>query len=241
MTTRLHLLQHVPFEDLAFIGRFAEEHGFTVTSTALYKGEQFPDAGSFDWLIITGGPMGVNNEQRYPWLIPEKKCIENAIATHKVVLGICLGAQLIASVLGAEVRKNTHKEIGWFPVYKIHEFGSDPLPGCFPETCIPFHWHGDTFDIPEQAVHFYKSEACENQAFLYTDRVIAFQFHLEATRESITSMIDNCNDELVKGKYIQSSEEIVSRSGSALKAANAVMKNILETLRTIQIHNDLET
>jgi GMP synthase-like glutamine amidotransferase len=113
---RIHYLQHVPFEDSAKIGEWARDTGHTVTCTRLCDEEALPPLNSFDWLVIMGGPMNVYEHQAYPWLVPEKRLIERAIEHGKFVLGVCLGAQLAADVLGGPVTKNRYREIGWFPV-----------------------------------------------------------------------------------------------------------------------------
>ena len=113
---KLHFLQHVCFEDIAHIKNWADRRSISVSKTAVYSGDQFPFIDEFDILVVMGGPMGVCDHQQYPWLTPEKIFIEKAISASKPVLGICLGAQLIADVAGAKVYPNDHKEIGWFDV-----------------------------------------------------------------------------------------------------------------------------
>ena len=140
----------------------------------------------------------------YPWLTGEKNFIRAAIDTGKAVLGICLGAQLIADVLGSLVHPGDFKEIGWFPVTLTDEGRKAGISAILPAKLPVFHWHGDTFSIPEGAIHLAESSACKNQAFIYDDRVLALQYHLESTSESIQSLVRNCNAEIVDGKYIQS-------------------------------------
>lgn len=154
-----------------------------------------------------GGPMGVHDEKKHPWLKAEKQFIENAIKSDKVVIGICLGAQLIADVLGAKVFPSQYKEIGWFPVHLTNE-GKKVL-GDFPEDFTAFHWHGDTFDLPSGAKHLAGSVACKNQAFLY-DKVLGLQFHLESTEASVKALIDNCRQEIVPASHIQNEESILN-------------------------------
>jgi len=113
---KLHYLQHVPFENLANIEVWAKEKGHSISKTQLFNGESFPQMNDFDWLVIMGGPMNIYQEKEYPWLAKEKRFIAEAIDNNKIVLGICLGAQLIADVLGGIIYKSKHQEIGWFPV-----------------------------------------------------------------------------------------------------------------------------
>ena len=136
---------------------------------------------SIFWLIVMGGPMSVNDERQYPWPTAEKKFIADAIANGKIVLGVCLGAQLIANALGARVYPNHHREIGWFPVEGVTPEKTSVLGTLFPSQMNTFHWHGETFDLPEHAIHLARSEGCEHQAFCIGDRVLGLQFHLEAT------------------------------------------------------------
>ena len=222
---RIHYLQHVPFEDLANIEVWAREKGHAISGTALYDNEKLPQMEDFDWLVILGGPMNIYEEGKYPWLASEKEFIAQAIAAKKTVLGICLGAQLIADVLGAKVKRNNFTEIGWFPVTLTGDVKSSPLFGTLPEKFTAFHWHGDTFEIPSGAVRIAESEVCKNQAFVYNDRVIGFQFHIEYSLESINRMLDNCGDELVEDEFIQNEDEILSMKNNLTE-----IKNLLTSL-----------
>jgi GMP synthase-like glutamine amidotransferase len=164
---KIHYLQHVPFKDVAYMGNWAKENGYHLARTKLCENDPYPSLSDFDVLIIMGGPMGVYDEQEYPWQKTEKAYIQEAIHNNKVVIGICLGAQLMATVLGAEVYPNSHKEIGWFPVYKTPQSHYTSIGKILPESFTAFHWHGDTFAIPDGAVHLFESRACKNQTFLY--------------------------------------------------------------------------
>ncbi|MFZ2445088.1 MAG: type 1 glutamine amidotransferase [Syntrophobacteraceae bacterium] len=210
---RLHYLQHVAFEGPANIALWANKHHFEISGTHLYRWEKPPSPEQLDWLVVMGGPMNIYEEKEYPWLAAEKKYIREAIENNKIVLGICLGAQLIADVLGAEVIRNKYKEIGWFPVALRPDAGpSAPFRG-FSEEFIAFHWHGDTFSLPPGATMLAESEACPAQAFSYNGgRVLALQFHLESSPESVLSLIQNCSDELVDGEYIQGPDAIMERT-----------------------------
>jgi GMP synthase (glutamine-hydrolysing) len=162
-----------------------------------------PPVDGFDMLVVMGGPMGVKDTADYPWLVAEKRLIEEAIAAGKAVTGICLGAQLIAEVLGAPVYRNAHREIGWFPVTLAPGADDDPLMRGFPATFDAFHWHGDTFAIPPGARLLAGNEACAHQIFAYGDRAVGLQCHLESTVESVEALIENCADEIVPGPFVQ--------------------------------------
>ena len=208
---------------------WADEHRVRLSATRFYRNDPIPDIDALDWLIVMGGPMGVGDEGRCPWLLDEKRFLEKALRHDKVVLGICLGAQLIAHVLGAPVKANRHREIGWFPVEKTASAGQSPLSSFLPETMTVLHWHGDTFELPEGSVHLASSRACENQAFSHGSRVIGLQFHLEMTFQGLQRLISHCSDELDDGPYVQTPEEMLSRPGH-FEDANSVMRKMLDTL-----------
>lgn len=226
---KIHYLQHVPFEGPASIESWAIERGHALSRTRFFAGEPLPELQDIDWLIIMGGPMNVYETEKYPWLVEEKQFIEQAITNGKTVVGICLGAQLIADVLGAQVTRNPHKEIGWFPLELTGQAQHATVCRSLPSSFTALHWHGDTFDLPPGAVHLAKSEACENQAFVYNEKVIGLQFHLEATRQSVQQIIEHCGDEIVEGKYIQQPEDIVEKD-ACFAQANQLMEQILDNL-----------
>ena len=199
----IHSIHHVPFEGLGSIERWIQQKGHKLTSTRPYLRQPFPPSEEIDLLIVMGGPMNIYEEDIYPWLAEEKRYIGRTIDQGGRVLGICLGAQLLADVLGARVYQGKHKEIGWFPVETTAAAAASAVFRGFPKSTMAFHWHGDTFDIPRGAQHIARSTACENQAFIYDERIVGLQFHLETTPESAGQMIANCGDELVSGPYIQ--------------------------------------
>jgi GMP synthase (glutamine-hydrolysing) len=205
----IHFLQHVPFEGLASIRGWIERGGHTVGCTRLYAGDGLPRPDALDLLIVMGGPMGVHDVGDHPWLAAEKAFLRAAIDAGKRVLGICLGAQLIADVLGARVYPNRQKEIGWFPVTRADGAEDTPFGRLLPATFMAFHWHGDTFDLPPGAVHLGHSAACRNQAFAVGERILGLQFHLETTPESARELIEHGGDELVDGPTIQSADEML--------------------------------
>lgn len=207
----IHALQHVWFEDLANIKRWAKRKDYSITETLLFDQQALPSPKDFDWLVVMGGPMNVYEEKKYPWLIQEKKLIEKAIATDKLVLGICLGAQLIADVLGGSVSRNAHKEIGWHPVTLTGEAKQSFVFRVLSPQFVAFHWHGDTFALPRGCKRMASSEGCVNQAFEYNNRVIGLQFHLESSVESVRRLIQNCSKDLANGKYVQTADVILSR------------------------------
>lgn len=206
---RLCYLQHVPFENPGCILDWAQRKHVQVKGAHLYKNEPLPAPDDFDLLVVMGGPMGANDDDIYAWMRPEKRLIDKAIAANKKVIGICLGSQFIADVLGVRVYANAHKEIGWFPISWSDTAKSHLLTKHMPDSLKVFHWHGDTYDLPHGAVHLAESDVCRNQAFLYKEHVLAFQFHLEVKEENVRAMLANCGDELVGAPYIQTRQEIL--------------------------------
>lgn len=227
---RIRCLQHVHFEGPAGIADWAEVRGHTVTLTPLYDGAAFPDQGSFEWLVVMGGPMGVGDELVYPWLAPEKTFIRETIAAGKTVVGVCLGAQLIAEVLGARVYRNPEKEIGWMAIELTESARALPLFGFLPPSLQVFHWHGDTFDLPPGAIHLARSGTCANQAFVHEGRVLGLQFHLESTPASVRAIVDHCADELVAAPYIQTAERMLAAAPEDYGQINGALFGILDRL-----------
>jgi GMP synthase (glutamine-hydrolysing) len=225
----LHYLQHVDAEDLAHIGDWAKHRGLNITATRLHHGEQLPELDSLDWLVVMGGPMNIYEETEHPWLADEKEFIRKEIEAGKTVVGVCLGAQLIAHVLGAKITRNSHTEIGWFPVHQTKAAKALPMFKDLPETFTAFHWHGDRFDIPEGATRILESEACAEQSFLYTDRVLALQCHLEETEESVQHLLDNFEHEMTPGPYVQSVQN-VKEGCASIPSMHEVLKNLLDRL-----------
>ncbi len=208
---RIHYLQHVPFEGLGSIRKWAESRKHDVTATRWYENDRLPPVEHIDLLIVMGGPMGVYDEDKYPWLTTEKDYILQAIQHGRKVLGICLGAQLIAAALGAKVGRNPNKEIGWYEVRLTEDALASKIFEGFPERFVAFHWHGDVYELPEGARRLATSEACKEQAFLYDDRVLGLQFHLDVQLRNIEQLIHNCREELREGAYVQKTAHMLSR------------------------------
>lgn len=229
MAVRLHTFQHVPFEGLGSIRTWAEANSFAITTTRFHAGDPLPALGDLDWLVVMGGPMGVGDRMQYAWLEPETAFIRAAVDAGKVVLGICLGAQLIARALGAAVYPNTHREIGWFEVRKTASSNDIPTVAAFPEILEAFHWHGDTFDLPAGAIHLSQSDACRHQGFAVGRHVLGLQFHLETTPDSLEQLVANCSDELDGGPFVQTPAEM-RRDPGRFQAANRTMVRLLDAL-----------
>lgn len=202
---RIHFIQHMPFEHSASIADWAEEKNHITSYTKVFEAALFPSTEEFDMLVILGGPMGVYEESKYDWMKAEKLFIKKSIAEMKKVLGICLGAQLIAEALDAKVYPHTTKEIGWFEVEKV---AAHPLTDHLPQTFITFHWHGDTFTLPHGAIHLFKTKTCAQQGFIYSDHVAGLQFHMEVKDDLLYGMTKYEKAELIKDDYVQTEDEI---------------------------------
>ena len=230
---RAHYLQHVPFESPGCILPWLEQRGASVTSTRLFEAHTLPAVGDFDLLIVMGGPMSVNDEAGHPWLIAEKRLVRDAIDAGRAVVGVCLGAQVIASALGCRVYRNEAREIGWFPVSATPAAAAGSLR--WPDELIVFHWHGETFDLPSGAVRLASSEGCLNQGFQIGDRVVGLQFHLEATPETAAAMVEHCRHELTPDRYVQSEQELLAMPRANYARPNRLMDDVLMSVaRAVQ-------
>ena len=227
---RIQVLQHVPFEGPAGIGDWASSRGHDLTIAHLYRGDPIPSPDAFDQLVVMGGPMGVYDEVQHPWLTAEKAFLAATVATDKTIVGVCLGAQLLADVLGARVYRNPHKEIGWLPIELTEEGAADPIFAPLAPGLTVYHWHGDTFPLPPGARHLARSAGCEHQAFLYQERVLGLQFHLETTRESLAALVANCADEIVPGPYVQNAATMLAASPTDYARINAALFGVLDRL-----------
>ena len=206
---RIHFIQHVAYESPGYLLQWAREQQHSVSFTRVYESPVYPSPDELDFLIVMGGPMGAYDEEKYAWLASEKQFIRSVIAAGKKVLGICLGSQLVAEALGAKVYPHTQKEIGWWPVKKTTAGNSSPLMQALPNEFISFHWHGDTFDLPPKAAHLLETDGCPHQAFLYDNRVMGLQFHMEAIPDLVASMTEHGKEELHPGGWVQSENEII--------------------------------
>jgi GMP synthase (glutamine-hydrolysing) len=197
---RMAVLQHVEFEGPAGVADWAAARGFPLRLFPLYRDTRLPSLSDFDMLTVMGGPMSANDKARLGWLGPEIALVREAIAADKTVLGICLGAQIIAKALGARVYPGRAKEIGWFPVERT---GLHPFFDGLPDSFTPFHWHGETFDLPHETTLLARSKVTETQAFAVGQRVLGLQFHMEATEESVRALLKNAAHEIGQGVFEQ--------------------------------------
>jgi len=204
----IHILQHAEWETIGEIKKWLSNNNLEYSTTHLYKGEKLPDE-KIDFLIIMGGPMGIFDDENYTWLKAERELIKNTVNSDAKVLGICLGSQFIADALDAKVYPGEEKEIGFFDVSKQ---SNHPITKALPNKFEVFHWHGDTFDTPKNAVNLFSTELTKNQGFIYDDRVVALQFHLEVGQEEINGFVKNGEGELIPSNYVQHKNHILNRN-----------------------------
>ena len=227
---------HVPFEGLGSLSSLIQNGNHSLHTVSLWECPALPDPDEFDLLIIMGGPMDVGDVVGNPWLAEEKQFIREAIGRKMKILGICLGAQLLAEALGGSVAPGAHREIGWHEISKGQEAVRSALGRALPERFLAFHWHGDCFSIPLGAVALGHSAACATQGFVWQERIVALQFHLEATPDSVADLLQNCRDEVDAGgscersmPYVQSPQVIAGTPANFL-AVNTLMELVWDTL-----------
>ena len=218
-----YIFQHVAFEGPGAILPYLESKGYHVHLVKLYAGDPVPSSLDVDFAVLMGGPMSALEEDKYPFMVEEKQLCRELFAADKPVLGVCLGAQIMANAFFAPIRQNPEKEIGFYPVTFENGF-----------TVNAFHWHGETFDIPEYAMPLAYSEGCRNQAFKI-GRMMGLQFHLETTEESMRALWENAADELEsaissKAKYVQTKEQMLAAGKRYIPQANALLKEFLNAI-----------
>lgn len=225
---KIHCIRHEPFEGLACIEDWISQNNHELSCTYTYLQQSFPSECTFDLLIIMGGTASIYNSLHESWYLEEKQFLEACIGQKRKILGICLGAQILASVLGSRIYSGKAKEIGWFPVDFFKENNQGLL--FLPDRLTTFHWHGDTFDIPRGAIPLASSELTPNQGFTYNNHVIAMQFHPEMTKTSLQKLIRAAGGELMeKGKFIQTAEGMMEKQ-HLIKENNSLMFKILDHL-----------
>lgn len=217
------VVQHVPHEPLGTLDRLLRARKIRIRFVNFAR---HPDASpavtGYDAVIVLGGPMNVDEQERHPHLRTELKLLEAALAAGVPILGICLGAQLLAHALGATVRRNDHKELGWYPV-DVTQAGAEDraLRHLAPQSPV-FHWHGDTFDLPQGAEQLARSSLCPQQAFRYGPHAYGLQFHLEAEPPLIDRWLRLHADELRQVRGADASALIQAETTAWSRTARAL-------------------
>jgi GMP synthase-like glutamine amidotransferase len=225
----IHFLQHAPGEGPGQIAHWAAAHGHALSGTHWYRGDAPPEPAAIDFLAIMGGGMNIYEHRNHPWLVPEKALIAEVIALGKPVLGVCLGAQLIADVMGGKVYQNPQFEIGWFPIRTLEELRGHPLFAHFPAEFTALHWHGDTFDLPPGATLLASSDACPRQAFVCKGNVVGLQFHIEVRPEDVRAFVRGESAPLPEGRYVQSFEQILA-GDAYIPAVHRLLEAMLDAM-----------
>jgi GMP synthase-like glutamine amidotransferase len=225
----IHYFQHDHFEDLGYIGNWAIKHNSTTSFTRFDVSPHLPQMEGFDWLVVLGGKMGVNDSSEYPWITEEIAFIRQAIEKGKTVIGICLGSQLVASALGAKVYKNKEPEMGFWPVTFLPTASIDPVFRNFPKEISAMHMHFDTFTLPEGAINMANSPVTQCQAFRKGNTVFCFQFHFEITPQNAAIFIKETEPELVPGRYTQTPDQM-NALATCLAANNAIFEKVLDEI-----------
>lgn len=215
MQNKVLVLQHAEPEEPGLISEALSSAGYPIETVQSFRNHVVPgNLTGVAGVVVMGGPMGVNETDRFPFLRDEMRLIEAALREEKPVLGVCLGSQLLAAVLGSSVTKGAQKEIGWFRVELAESAQNDQLLGGIPPAFVACHWHGDIFPLPAGAVNLASSERTRVQAFRHGRNAYGFLFHMEVTIESLKGMVETFGSELeeagVSGKEIlrQASEYV---------------------------------
>lgn len=223
----IHYIQHQEKESCGSIRTWAEKNGHSLTNTRMYKGENLPGNFDFDLLIVLGGSMDVHEQIKYPWLKEEIQFLKEIINHGSKVLGICLGAQLMAASMGAKVKKCPQKEIGWFPVHLTEAGKQSKVFSGLPDEFLATHWHEYTFELAPNAVLLAESEACRNQAAGFRKNALALQFHLEFQQDMLKAFLKDLPDHHGE-EFVQSASEIHCVSPEQFKNMNVLLEKILD-------------
>lgn len=224
---RVWCLTHVPFEGPQVIEDWALERGHEFQIARLWAGSPLPPASGIDLLAIMGGPMSVHDESEFSWLQPEKVLVRECLELRRFVLGVCLGSQILAECLGTTVRRNAHKEIGWFPI-QVTAGGGSLFEG-LPDELMAFHWHGETYALPPGTALRAASAGCAVQAFEHS-HALGLQFHLEVKLEGVAQLLTHCAGDIGNGPYEQQPASIQDGHQAYGEAARLVMLRLLDRI-----------
>ena len=201
---KILIIQHSAADRPAAVAELVDRLGHAVQTVRIDRQDAVPTTLEADVLMMFGGPISLTSNDLPPWVAQEQALIRDYVNAGRRVFGICLGSQLLASALGADVRRNGQPEIGWHEIERIDEPQASKLAGVFPNRLTVLQWHQDTFGIPLGATRTFKSHACDNQGFAIDDRVFGFQFHLEADRRTVSTFLAVSEKWKQAGPFVQS-------------------------------------
>lgn len=225
---RIGILQHFWCEHADALDAALVDLGHRTTLIKLWDGDALPAADDYDAWLVMGGPMNVDQVERHPYLGPERELLKQLIAADRPVMGVCLGAQLLARAAGARVYPKRPREIGLFDIELTVHAADDPLFSLLGNPQEVFQWHGDTFDLPAAAVHLAGSKRYPNQAFRLGRRVYALQFHLECTLGTVQNIVKACEPELAELPREDRFEQYIPRLPAALAAQQVLARRMIE-------------
>jgi GMP synthase-like glutamine amidotransferase len=223
------IIKHISLEGPGTLGEYLDKNGISTYSVDLSGGDILPDfPQDYVGVVILGGPMNVYEEDKFPFLKDEQRFIQTVLSAEIPLLGICLGAQLIAKAAGARVYKAKSKEIGWYRLKLTPEGATDPLFKGFTDEFFVFQWHGDTFDVPESGKLLATSDGCPNQAFRYGKCAYGLQFHLEVTSSMIREWISAYDSEIeeLAGSGIINPQQILQNSTGLIDDYNTNARHL---------------
>jgi GMP synthase (glutamine-hydrolysing) len=224
-------ISHADFETPGIIEEWANQSGYNFTICKPYDGENCLVHANFDFLIIMGGPQSPTKIEKYPYLQDEITLIKQAVQSHKIVLGICLGAQLIGEALGGTTTRSPEKEVGVFPITLTEEGIRDPLFTGFSLNFPVIHWHNDMPGETANSVILAYSEGCPRQIVRYDTLVYGFQCHLEITRAGIKTMLDACPTDLAPSRFTQKLPDFLQQDYESINQTMAEILNRLINIR----------
>lgn len=225
---KITLIQHTAVDSPGITTSVLERNQVASQVIRVDQGDRIPTRVDSDVLMTFGGPVALHLPDPPPWVDHERELIRQYVASGRRVFGICLGAQLIASALGAKTGPNAEPEFGWHPVHRTALSDQSKLANLLPRNSTVLHWHRNTFALPDGAVHLYQSDACCHQGFCIDDQIIGFQFHPEATAKTVDYYLKVANPSSIEGRYVQTPEQIQRGVAEYLEDQNEMLRRFLE-------------